>query len=108
MAQLLEDAHILTQPGSKMADVLYAAAWICGEFALYVHMFVIGFLGLCSADLEVQERASSALHLVQFFHEQLKGGEPLEIIACEMAALFSGELNPVAPKAQRKVQVPEG
>ncbi|XP_075236356.1 AP-3 complex subunit delta-1-like isoform X4 [Lycorma delicatula] len=34
MAQLLEDAHILTQPGSKMADVLYAAAWICGEFAL--------------------------------------------------------------------------
>lgn len=34
MAQLLEDAHILTQPGTKMADVLYAAAWICGEFAL--------------------------------------------------------------------------
>lgn len=34
MAQLLEDAHILTQPGSKMTDVLYAATWICGEFAL--------------------------------------------------------------------------
>ena len=26
----------------------------------------------------------------------------------ELAALFVGELNPVAPKAQRKVPVPEG
>lgn len=33
MALLLENAHILTQPSSKMADVLYAAAWICGEYA---------------------------------------------------------------------------
>ncbi|XP_075228481.1 AP-3 complex subunit delta-1-like isoform X2 [Lycorma delicatula] len=159
MAQLLEDAHILTQPGSKMADVLYAAAWICGEFALELDnaeatleamlggrvnslpghiqaVYVQNILKvltvlltkspvshailICahvcerlpqfvqSADLEVQERASSALHLVQYIHDQLKGGEPIEIIACEMAALFSGELNPVAPKAQRKVQVPEG
>lgn len=34
MALLLENAHLLTQPGSKMADVLYAAAWIAGEFAV--------------------------------------------------------------------------
>lgn len=33
MALLLLNAHLLTQPGSKMADVLYAAAWIAGEFA---------------------------------------------------------------------------
>lgn len=33
MAILLENAHILTQPSSKMVDVLYAAAWICGEYA---------------------------------------------------------------------------
>lgn len=26
----------------------------------------------------------------------------------ELAELFSGELNPVAPKAQRKVQIPDG
>lgn len=159
MAQLLEDAHVLTQPGSKMADVLYAAAWICGEYApeldnaeatleamlggrvnnlpghiqaVYVQniLKVLTVLltrstveqatlicsHVCerlphfvqSADLEVQERASSALHLVQYVHDQLKGGEDIAIMACEMAALFSGELNPVAPKAQRKVQIPEG
>lgn len=34
MAILLENTNLLTQPGSKMADVLYAAAWICGEFAV--------------------------------------------------------------------------
>ena len=26
----------------------------------------------------------------------------------EIAALFAGELNPVAPKAQKKVPIPEG
>lgn len=26
----------------------------------------------------------------------------------ELAALFAGDLNPVAPKAQKKVPVPEG
>ena len=29
-------------------------------------------------------------------------------VAEEVAALFAGELNPVAPKAQKKVPVPEG
>ena len=29
-------------------------------------------------------------------------------VADEVAALFAGELNPVAPKAQKKVPVPEG
>lgn len=36
MALLLENAHVLTQPSSKMVDVLYAAAWICGEYATLV------------------------------------------------------------------------
>ena len=35
---------------------------------------------------------------------QDKGGK----VAEEVAALFAGDLNPVAPKAQRKVPVPEG
>ena len=34
MAILLENAHVLTQPSSKMVEVLYAAAWICGEYAM--------------------------------------------------------------------------
>jgi len=29
-------------------------------------------------------------------------------VSDEFSALFKGELNPVAPKAQRKVPVPEG
>lgn len=29
-------------------------------------------------------------------------------VAEEVIALFAGELNPVAPKAQKKVPVPEG
>jgi AP-3 complex subunit delta-1 len=59
-----------------------------------------------SADLEVQERASSALQLLRYLQKQLNKGE--FGLAVEMAALFVGELNPVAPKAQKKVQVPEG
>ena len=30
------------------------------------------------------------------------------LVADEIAALFAGELNPVAPKAQKKVPIPEG
>jgi AP-3 complex subunit delta-1 len=59
-----------------------------------------------SADLEVQERASSALQLLRYLQKQLNKGELG--LAAEMAALFVGELNPVAPKAQKKVQVPDG
>lgn len=59
-----------------------------------------------SGDLEVQERASSALHLVQLIKEEISGGNTQ--ILEEFSQLFNGELNPVAPKAQRKVQVPEG
>lgn len=35
MALLLNNAHMFMQPsgGSNMANVLYAAAWICGEYA---------------------------------------------------------------------------
>lgn len=33
MCLLLENSHLLAQPPARMADVLYAAAWICGEFS---------------------------------------------------------------------------
>lgn len=59
-----------------------------------------------SGDLEVQERASSALHLIKYIHKHLLKEDAS--LATEMAALFAGELNPVAPKAQKKVQIPEG
>jgi AP-3 complex subunit delta-1 len=33
MALLLDNAHFFTAQRSTMTEVLYAAAWICGEFA---------------------------------------------------------------------------
>lgn len=39
-AMLLENASILTgQPRATMSEVLYAAAWICGEFARFEFYF---------------------------------------------------------------------
>ncbi|XP_066997437.1 AP-3 complex subunit delta-1 [Anabrus simplex] len=164
MALLVDNAHFLTSgsaQSSTMAEVLYAAAWICGEFsehlsepqatleamlrgrvfalpghiqAVYVQNILKLFANilmsaeesqsvdkinaLCdiisanlpqfvsSADLEVQERASSALQMVQYLQKQMNKGDTG--LANEVAALFVGELNPVAPKAQKKVQVPDG
>lgn len=91
---------------------------------------------ISSGHIEVQERASSAFVLIQMLRDQLappadgaqnniladiemtdvavpveKSNEiPIEVIEIvqEMALLFAGDLNPVAPKAQRKVQIPDG
>ncbi|XP_064185903.1 AP-3 complex subunit delta-1 [Anguilla rostrata] len=163
MATLLDNAHLLTGNTQRngICEVLYAAAWICGEFsehledpmqtleamlrprvailpghiqAVYVQNAAKLFAAvLCgqqgepvdaeaaqessqllidrlplfvqSADLEVQERASCILQLVKYVQKlQQKGVEVGE----ELTALFAGELNPVAPKAQKKVPVPEG
>ncbi|CAI6350709.1 unnamed protein product [Macrosiphum euphorbiae] len=160
MSLLLNNAHMFMQPsgGSNMANVLYAAAWICGEYAnelekpeetlfsmltgkvhslpghiqaAYVQniMKVLSVIlskgdiqqsiKVCkrvsdklaqyvsSGDLEVQERASAALQLISYIHKELENGDTNDICT-QVAYLFNGELNPVAPKAQRKVQVPEG
>jgi len=58
---------------------------------------------LVSSHLEVQERASSALQIVKHFKDCLErtdGG----INGKEFTFLFSGDLNPVGPKAQKKVR----
>ncbi|KAM3876027.1 AP-3 complex subunit delta-1 isoform 2-T2 [Diretmus argenteus] len=162
MATLLDNAHLLTGNTQRngICEVLYAAAWICGEFsehlenptqtleamlrpkvatlpghiqAVYVQnaaklfatvlksqegntdntaaqetiQLMIDRLPLFvqSANLEVQERASCILQLVKYIQKlQQKDIE----VAEEVSALFAGELNPVAPKAQKKVPVPEG
>lgn len=50
-------------------------------------------------------QASCILQLVKYIQKlQQKDVE----VAEEVSALFAGELNPVAPKAQKKVPVPEG
>ncbi|XP_051765883.1 AP-3 complex subunit delta-1 isoform X5 [Ctenopharyngodon idella] len=162
MATLLDNAHLLTGNTQRngICEVLYAAAWICGEFsehledpmqtleamlrpkvatlpghiqAVYVQNAAKLFatvlqkhegetdsqaaqetsqllierlpLFVQSANLEVQERASCILQLVKYIQKlQQKNVE----VAEEVTALFAGELNPVAPKAQKKVPIPEG
>lgn len=146
---------------SSMCEVLYAAAWICGEFAshlkepeavlecvlkskvtvlpghiqavfihnlmkLYAHILRKASTAeekerarqtLCvlqerltpfmqSADLEVQERASTAVHVLRVISKLQDVGEADAVN--ELMQLFQGELNPVAPKAQRKVPLPDG
>ncbi|XP_022208736.2 AP-3 complex subunit delta isoform X1 [Drosophila obscura] len=194
MTNLLDTFTVSAQSNS-MYEVLYAAAWIVGEFAgeledaektlnillrprqlpghiqgVYVQNVIKlfarlattclelqdlpGIVRLCdhvldklqhfngSSDIEVQERASSACMLIEMLRSQLTatvaetetatatmtdessmgmetaesggggggGGIPtlaIEIVQ-EMTLLFAGELIPVAPKAQRKVPLPDG
>ncbi|XP_036027145.1 AP-3 complex subunit delta-1 isoform X1 [Onychomys torridus] len=162
MSALLDSAHLVTSSTQRngICEVLYAAAWICGEFAehlqapqqtleamlrpkvttlpghiqaVYVQNVVKLYASILqqkeqagdteaaqevtqllverlpqfvqSADLEVQERASCILQLVKHVQKLQAKGVP---VAEEVSALFTGELNPVAPKAQKKVPVPEG
>ncbi|KAH8288205.1 hypothetical protein KR054_009900 [Drosophila jambulina] len=184
MTNLLDTFAVSAQSNS-MYEVLYAAAWIVGEFAgeledaektlnillrprqlpghiqgVYVQNVIKlfarlattclelqdlpGLLKLCehvldklqhfngSSDIEVQERANSACMLIEMLRTQLSttteddeamalmdtttamegggGGIPplaIEIVQ-EITLLFAGELIPVAPKAQRKVPLPDG
>lgn len=201
MAILLDNMHVFTtvnaasvglkssKNATDICEVLFAATWICGEFAvylnepfktmdsmlkskvtnlpghiqsvfvqnifkLYVHIitkiytasnelegengeeeedgaFRLSVEGLdeCkritqyviertqifeqSADIEVQERACSMLQILKYINKIFeKVGENEELreqrIDLELKSLFDGELNPVAPKAQRKVPIPEG
>ncbi|KAM8940067.1 AP-3 complex subunit delta-1 isoform 2-T2 [Pelodytes ibericus] len=162
MATLLDNAHLLASNTQRngICEVLYAAAWICGEFsehlqephqtleamlrpkvttlpghiqAVYVQNVVKLYSCILqrkeqdgdqeaaqeitqlmierlpqfvqSADLEVQERASCILQLIKYIQKLQAKDVP---VAEEVMALFAGELNPVAPKAQKKVPVPDG
>ncbi|KAM9244982.1 AP-3 complex subunit delta-1 [Dugong dugon] len=162
MSALLDSAHLVASNTQRngICEVLYAAAWICGEFsehlqepqqtleamlrpkattlpghiqAVYVQNVVKLYASILqqreqaaeheaaqaatqllvdrlpqfvqSADLEVQERASCVLQLVKYIQKLQAKDVP---VAEEVSALFAGELNPVAPKAQKKVPIPEG
>lgn len=163
MALLLDNAHVIVGPAaarSSIAEVLYAAAWICGEFsqllanpkatlesmvrgkvvslpghiqAIYVHNMLKLYAHIIataeeeddsemieevtnlllerlpvfvsSGDLEVQERASCILHIVTYVQKCHKHADK---VGADLALLMTGELNPVAPKAQKKVPLPDG
>lgn len=60
---------------------------------------------MCLSDPLSHLQASCILQLVKYIQKlQQKDVE----VAEEVSALFAGELNPVAPKAQKKVPVPDG
>ncbi|XP_069784839.1 AP-3 complex subunit delta-1 isoform X3 [Narcine bancroftii] len=162
MAMLLDNAHLLAgnMQRNGICEVLYAAAWICGEFSEYLQepnstleamlkskvttlpghiqaVYVQNAAKLYAsilqqheqasdkeaaeemtrmlidklpqfvqnADLEVQERASCILQLIKYIQKLQAKDIP---VAEEVMALFAGELNPVAPKAQKKVPLPDG
>lgn len=190
MATLIDGFPCSSQT-STMYEVLYAAAWIIGEFGdhlenaenalkmllkerpalpghiqavfvqnsskLFVHLVekaatagnIEGVRAIAdlmeqklphyigSGDIEVQERASSSQIVIQLIKSMLgnevvpaksnqdllsdvgdqeNGNVPttsslpsgLSELVTELKALFEGDLIPVAPKAQRKVQLPEG
>lgn len=58
-----------------------------------------------SDHLEAQERACNIVELLKFVEKEHMNKEKM---GEHFAALFEGELNPVASKAQRKVPLPEG
>uniref|UniRef100_H2ZNZ9 AP-3 complex subunit delta domain-containing protein n=1 Tax=Ciona savignyi TaxID=51511 RepID=H2ZNZ9_CIOSA len=159
---MLENAHALMGQLHRngMEEVLFAAAYICGEFSqfldspdclihammrprattlpghiqgVYLHnimkIYAVALkqaegeednekaialtqalqeklpIFVQSSNLEVQERASCILSMLKYVEKiQSKEGT----VAEEFSSLFKGELNPVAPKAQRKVPIPEG
>ncbi|ORX94199.1 Adaptor protein complex AP-3 delta subunit [Basidiobolus meristosporus CBS 931.73] len=63
-----------------------------------------------SNDLEVQERAYGAREIFRIVHSKVDTftENPSPILVNLSDLFFSTELNPVAPKAQRKVPIPEG
>ncbi|XP_074593253.1 adaptor-related protein complex 3, delta 1 subunit-like garnet [Brevipalpus obovatus] len=148
MAILIENNHMFVN--TSVCEVLYAASWICGEFAeflpdkkqivlnlltkqafpphiesIFIHnackiyakiltedsresicnfsQEVLGRLEpfLISEDLEVQERATNMLQIVNMV---LESDENIDWVS----VFYPYNLNPVASIAQRKVPVPQG
>ncbi|KAL3270684.1 hypothetical protein HHI36_021212 [Cryptolaemus montrouzieri] len=180
MADLL-NYYTLNSQFMVMQEVLYAAAYLCGEFsihlkdpekvlklmlsykplpqhieAVFIHNILKLFahimekyeleeqydeiLNLCdlimnklqdslkSIELEVQERSSTCMTIVEIVKEEIelkkqnankqiidsdemdpikKEKDAGNTLAADLLQLFQGELNPVAPKAQKKVPIPE-
>ena len=75
------------------------------ELAKYLEDTVLKDLVL-SSDLEVQERASVMHQFLKYVNKHLEKNDDLK--AADFEVFFAGELNPVAPKAQKKVPIPEG
>uniref|UniRef100_A0A914LNH2 AP-3 complex subunit delta domain-containing protein n=1 Tax=Meloidogyne incognita TaxID=6306 RepID=A0A914LNH2_MELIC len=165
MVLLVQNVQPLLQGNSptqraNIAEVLLAAAWICGEYAQHVNnvdslleamirvklsmipgallsvfiqnMLKLYALQLCKLEaeedwdsvetldnlfcsklpefqymdhLEAQERSCNFLALLKY--ASTKHAERIKIGA-SLARCFQDELNPVAPKAQRRVPLPEG
>ena len=81
----------------------YVSVFVCVCTCVYfVYVFVLVCLRVC-----VYMHVCICVHeVVQYIHTLfIHLGAA---VAVELVALFAGDLNPVAPKAQKKVPVPEG
>eukprot|EP01132_Coremiostelium_polycephalum_P002560 gene2560-3170_t len=171
MIELLKSPRLMSNPTENgICEVLYAAAWIVGEFSsninqpvealeaflqprvsvlpahiqsIYMQNALKVFSNACaiangheipedaeqseitsdtldeclnilnsrlplftqSIHLEVQERACLVNEILKFYSATKDQGNN---IAEELISLFTEQLNPVGPKAQKKVPVPEG
>jgi len=82
-------------------------ACISGSFILsphcicYVYLLLVFLSCICKMYL----KACCILQMLKYIQKLHAKGTN---VAAEVAELFAGELNPVAPKAQRKVPVPDG
>ena len=64
---------------------------------------------ILSDEPEVQERAILLFNVIKYFLKlESKGEWNCVTLGSDLLSLFFGELNPVAPKAQKKVPLPEG
>jgi hypothetical protein len=61
-----------------------------------------------SSDLEVQQRASEFYEILLAAEAAIPDPFAPPGPATQLVGLFAGDLNPVAPKAQKRVPVPEG
>ncbi|CDW58768.1 AP-3 complex subunit delta-1 [Trichuris trichiura] len=147
MACLIDNANMVligsSQYRSDLSSVLYAAAWICGEFSEHLPdpqgtieamlrtktsmmpgkiQSVYCYLLMLAYETESDwDRIYSLNNLLLSKLPQFLSSDYLEtqerVIQCfiwyelvcdDLKALFAGDLNPVAPKAQRKLPIPEG
>ncbi|KAI9354894.1 Clathrin/coatomer adaptor, adaptin-like protein [Zopfochytrium polystomum] len=128
LADPLELLDILTAPNISKLPGRIQAVYLHASFKIYsswvhrsVHMAEDPFKEntamlqgryhkfSTSEDLEVQERASISYQLLNLVDVKTSVEEwTVPKLALELSSLFDGELNPVGPRAQKKVPLPEG
>lgn len=94
----LSSAHIEVQERASTALVIIRL--VSGDEASQPPTTVLADLAIVTMDDNAMDGEAD--------REEVKEPPKCSRLLKELQELFSGELNPVAPKAQRKVPIPEG